>query len=89
MGEVSPQEEALLDRAIILTYKQKNITPDPGTQKNEPPLLEDLYKVLTGMEESAAMNLAARLEKFVKGSFRGIFDQHTNIDINNTFTVFH
>lgn len=88
MGEISPQEEALLDRAIILTYKQKNITPDPATQKNEPPLLEDLYKVLVGMEESAALNLAARLEKFVKGSFRGIFDQHTNIDISNTFTVF-
>ncbi|MCX6817036.1 MAG: ATP-binding protein [Candidatus Beckwithbacteria bacterium] len=88
MGQLSPQEEALLDRAIILTYKQKNITPDPGTQKNEPPLLEDLYKVLIGMEESAAENLAARLEKFVKGSFRGIFDQHTNINLQNTFTVF-
>ena len=88
MGELSPQEEALLDRAIILTYKQKGITPDPATQKREPPLLEDLYKVLIGMEETVAQNLSARLEKFVKGSFRGIFDQHTNIDINNTFTVF-
>lgn len=88
MGTLSPQEEALLDRAIILTYKGKNITPDPATQKNEPPLLEDLYKVLVGMEELPAENLAARLEKFVKGSFRGIFDQHTNINLNNTFTVF-
>jgi len=88
MGQLSPQEEALLDRAIILTYKQKGITPDPATQKKEPPLLEDLYKVLIGMEETAADSLAARLEKFVKGSFRGIFDQHTNVDITNTFTVF-
>ena len=88
MGQLSPQEEALLDRAIILTYKQKGITPDPSTQKKEPPLLEDLYKVLIGMEETAADSLAARLEKFVKGSFRGIFDQHTNVDITNTFTVF-
>lgn len=88
MGNLSPQEEALLDRAIILTYKGKGITPDPGTQKNEPPLLEDLYKVLIGMEEPAAENLASRLEKFVKGSFRGIFDQQTNINLNNTFTVF-
>jgi conjugal transfer ATP-binding protein TraC len=88
MGDLSPQEEALLDRSIILTYKQKGITPDPATQKKEPPLLEDLYKVLIGMEETAALNLAARLEKFVKGSFRGIFDQHTNVDIQNTFTVF-
>lgn len=88
MGQISPQEEALLDRAIILTYKQKGITPDPATQKNEPPLLEDLYKVLAGMEEPAAESLAARLEKYVKGSSRGVFDQHTNIDITSTFTVF-
>jgi len=88
MGTVSPQEEALLDRAIILTYKQKGITPDPATQKNEPPLLEDLYKTLIGMEEPVSETLAARLEKYVKGSFRGIFDQHTNIDLNNTFTAF-
>jgi len=88
MGSLSPQEEALLDRAIILTYKQKGITPDPATQKKEPPLIEDLYKVLIGMEEAPAESLAARLEKYVKGSFRGIFDQHTNIDIKNTFTVF-
>lgn len=88
MGSISPQEEALLDRAIILTYKQKGITPDPATQKNEPPLLEDLYKTLIGMEEPVAETLAARLEKFVKGSFRGIFDQHTNIDLDNTFTAF-
>ena len=88
MGNLTPQEEALLDRAIILTYKQKGITPDPDTQKKEPPLLEDLYKILIGMEETQAESLAARLEKFVKGSFRGIFDQHTNVDIKNTFTVF-
>jgi hypothetical protein len=88
MGQVTPQEEALLDRAIILTYKQKGITPDPGTQKKEPPLLEDLYKVLVGMEEAAAESLAARLEKYVKGSSRGVFDQQTNIDIKSTFTVF-
>ena len=88
MGNLTPQEEALLDRAIILTYKQKGITPEPATQKKEPPLLEDLYKVLIGMEETTAENLAARLEKYVKGSFRGIFDQHSNIDLQNTFVVF-
>jgi len=88
MGQLTPQEEALLDRSLILTYKQKGITPDPDTQKKEPPLLEDLYKALVGMEEPTAESLAARLEKFVKGSFRGIFDQPTNIEINNTFTVF-
>jgi len=47
-----------------------------------------LYKALIGMESADAQNLAARLEKFIKGSFRGIFDQKSNIDITNQFTVF-
>jgi len=50
--------------------------------------MEDLYKTLIGMETDIAMDLAARIEKFVKGSFIGIFDQQTNIAINNPFTVF-
>ena len=40
------------------------------------------------METSDAMDLAARLEKFVKGSYVGVFDQHTNVDLKNPFTVF-
>lgn len=88
MGKMTPEEEAVLDRALVLTYKQKGITPDPSTQKNEPPLLEDLYKVLIGMEEEQASSLAARLEKFIKGSLRGIFDQRSNVDIKNPFTAF-
>ena len=88
MGQISATEEAVLDRALILTYKMKGITPDPATQKKEPPLMEDLYKALRGMEEPEASSLADRIEKFVKGSFAGIFDQHSNIDIHNKFTVF-
>ncbi len=88
MGELSPTEDAMLDRALIAAYKAKGITPDPATQANEPPLMEDLYKALIGMESNDAQNLAARLEKFIKGSFRGIFDQKSNFDIQNQFTVF-
>ncbi len=88
MGQLSPSEEATLDRALVLTYKMKGITPDPATQKNEPPLMEDLYKALRGMEEPEAISLADRIEKFVKGSFAGIFDQHSNLDIKSPFTVF-
>ncbi|PWU23735.1 hypothetical protein C5B42_01760 [Candidatus Cerribacteria bacterium 'Amazon FNV 2010 28 9'] len=88
MGEMSPTEDAIIDRAIVAAYKTKGITHDPATQSNEPPLLEDLYKVLIGMETQESANLAARLEKFVKGSFRGIFDQKSNFDLTNKFTVF-
>ena len=42
-GNLSPIEVAVLDRALILTYKEKGISPDPSTHKRPPPLLEDLY----------------------------------------------
>jgi type IV secretory pathway VirB4 component len=88
LGEMTAQQEALLDRSLVATYKAKGITPDPATQTNEPPLMEDLYKTLIGMENKDADDLAARLEKFITGSFRGILDKPSNIDITNQFTVF-
>lgn len=88
MGKLTPTEEALLDRAFIATYRSKGITPDVSTQTKTPPLMEDLYKTLLGMEDPIARALADRIEKFIKGSFAGIFDQHTNIDLKNPFTVF-
>ena len=87
-GELSSSEDAVLDRALIATYKSKGITAEPTTQKNDPPIMEDLYKVLLGMEETEAHGLADRLERYIKGSLSGIFDQKSNIDIRNTFTVF-
>ncbi len=88
MGNMDPQEEALLDRALVMTYQMKGINRDPSTHKNEPPLMEDLYKVLNGMEESVARGLADRLEKYVKGSFQGIFSQKSNVNFGNQLTVF-
>lgn len=88
MGQMNPSEEAILDRALVATYKMKGITPDPLTQKKEPPLMEDLYKALVGMEEPQARSLADRIEKFVKGSFAGIIDQPSNVNLSNPFTVF-
>lgn len=88
LGEMSPTQEAIMDRAIVLCYKQKGITPNPSTYKNEPPILEDLYKTLLNMEEAEAKELAFRLEKYVKGGFSGLFNQQTNYDVQNKMTVF-
>lgn len=91
LGSLSATEAAILDRALKQTYQLKGITDDPKTQINPPggpPLMEDLYKVLVGMEEAAAMELSARLERFIKGSLTGIFSSQSNIDIKNSFTVF-
>ncbi|MBP9820241.1 ATP-binding protein, partial [Candidatus Woesebacteria bacterium] len=88
LGEMTAQQDALLDRALVAAYKAKGITPDPATQTNEPPLMEDVYKALIGMENEAANDVAARLEKYITGSFRGILDQKSNVDITKQLTVF-
>jgi hypothetical protein len=87
-GELDAEHDAILDRALIECYRQKGITTDPATQKKQPPLMEDLYKTLLGMETQPAKDLAYRLEKFIKGSAAGIFNQQSNFEINNPLTVF-
>jgi hypothetical protein len=89
LNGLSQAEEAILDRALMETYRLKGITTDPDTQMNtEPPVMEDLYKVLLGAAEPEARNLAERLERFIKGSMTGIFDKQSTININNKMTVF-
>jgi len=88
IGEMNPIEEATMNRALVLCYRQKGITEDPATHVMEPPRMEDLYRALIGMEESVSKTLAARLERYVMGGVKGIFDQQSNIDINAPVTVF-
>lgn len=88
LGDITPSQEAILDRVLVLTYKQKGIIQDIETHKNTPPLLEDLYKNFLGLETPEGIEMAARLEKFIRGSASGIFNQQSNFDIKNKFTVF-
>ena len=87
-GNLTNVEESILDRALILTYREKGITFDPATQKKAPPLLEDLYKVLKGMAETEAHDMSRRMEKYIIGSAAGVFNEASNFEINNPFTVF-
>lgn len=87
-GSISPEASAILDRALILTYKEKGITPDPSTHTKEAPLLEDLYKILNAMAEEEAHTMARVLEKYLRGSAAGVFDRKSTVNIKNTFTVF-
>jgi len=86
IGELSPQEKAILDRAIYETYAAKDITSDIKTHKNAPPTLGDLEQLLRGMEGGTGM--AQRLEKFTKGTFAGLFNQPTNVDMERGLVVF-
>jgi len=88
LGDMTPAQEALLDRAIVASYKQKGIMPDPLTYTKEPPILEDLYKILLNMEDENSRDLALRFEKYVKGGFADLFNQQANYDFSNDLTVF-
>jgi len=88
MGDLTAEEDAILDKALILTYQKKGITQDPITQTKEPPLLEDLYKVLIGMEQEVAKSMSFKFEKFIKGSASGIFNSQSNFNFKNKLTVF-
>lgn len=87
-GDLTPTQDAIIDKAIVLAYKQKGITDDPSTFTLPPPLLEDVYKILLGYETVEGQEIAYRLEKFIKGSASSIFNSQSNFKINNPYTVF-
>ncbi len=86
LGGLSPEEDALVDRAISETYALKDITGDADFTGAEPPLLSDFEQVLSGMEGSES--LLERLSKYIRGSWAGFINQPTNIDLKEQFTVF-
>ncbi|MDD5068153.1 MAG: DUF87 domain-containing protein [Candidatus Pacebacteria bacterium] len=86
LGGLSPEEDAVIDRAITETYALKDITADSDFSNIEPPLLSDFELVLAGME--GGESLAQRLTKFTKGTWAGFINKPTNIDINKKFVVF-
>ncbi|MDP3974948.1 MAG: ATP-binding protein [Candidatus Jorgensenbacteria bacterium] len=88
LGEVTAEEDALLDRAITETYASRDITAENfGSLKElNPPLLEDLQTVLHNTE--GGRSVATRLEKFVHGSYAGFTNAPTNIDVKNRLIVF-
>ncbi len=86
VGGLTPEEDALLDRALYDTYALKDITTDLTTHKNPPPLLADLESVLENL--SGAESLVRRLGKYTRGTFSGLFTKPTNFNLENGFIVF-
>jgi type IV secretory pathway VirB4 component len=86
LGGLTPEEDAILDRAITETYASRDITPDSDFSKAVPPILSDLELVLASME--GGESLAERLAKYTKGTWAGFINQPTNVDINKKFVVF-
>ena len=85
-GDLSQEEESIVDHSIRETYALKDITMEGGFDGAEPPLISDFALVLAGVE--GGENLAGRLQRYVTGSWSGFFNQPTNVDLNREFIVF-
>ena len=88
VGSLTSEERAVVDRALLLTYKEAKFTPRKNAKKQkevEYPLLKDFYNNLKAMKHK---DLCDRLERFVKGSLSTVFDSQTNISLDNRLIVF-
>jgi len=86
LGGLTPEEDAIIDKAITETYALKDITADTNFASVEPPLLSDFELVLSGMEGSES--LVNRLSKYTKGTWSGFMNRPTNVDMNKRLIVF-
>ena len=90
--DMNHEEKQLLDEALIRTYAEKGIThdndslidPDDPSKYKTMPLLEDVYNIL--MSSSDTKRLGNILNRLVHGSAK-TFNQHTNVDLSNPYTV--
>jgi hypothetical protein len=87
LGGINPMEEGIIDKALNDVYALKGITMEMIDPSNLPvPTMEDLHALLLNMEGAA--ELAQRLEKYTKGTYSGIFNKPTNIDVKSGLMVF-
>lgn len=87
LGTLTPAEDGILDKAILDTYALKGIsldTENPG--ELEPPTMHELVDVL--MTTEGGENMAKTLQKYTQGSYAGLFDQPTNVEVDNQMVVF-
>ncbi len=86
LGGLTTEQDSIVDRALIETYAKKDITSDADLATVEPPIIQDLEEVLEGMEGSD--ELVLKLKKYTEGTFSGLFNSPTNVDMKNQLVVF-
>ena len=86
LGDLTPEESAVLDEALIQTYAIKDITPESNASNVSPPVLSDLQNILEGL--TGAESMATRLRKYTQGTFAGFLNMPTNVSLDNSLVVF-
>lgn len=86
LGTMTAQEDSIMDRALLETFAKKDITATSDLATVEPPIMQDLLDVLEGM--MGADQLVLKLRKFTEGTFSGLFNAPTNVNMNNQLVIF-
>ncbi|OIO19649.1 MAG: conjugal transfer protein TraC [Candidatus Magasanikbacteria bacterium CG1_02_32_51] len=86
LGNLTSTEDSILDRALLETYAKKDITINSDLSTVEPPVMQDLVDILSGMD--GADNLVIRLKKYTDGTFAGLFNSPTNVNTSNQLVIF-
>lgn len=84
---LSAEEQSIVDNALWETYALKDITRGARWTKPEVPTLQDFYNITKDMD--GGKNVAVRLQRFVEGTFAGVFNRATNIDLDQQLIVFN
>jgi conjugal transfer ATP-binding protein TraC len=85
-GTLTTQEDAIVDRALLETFAKKDITAHSDLSQIDAPIMQDFKEVLEGMQ--GAEDLVIKLQKFTEGTFAGLFNSPTNVNMNNQLVVF-
>ncbi len=86
LGKVTTIEDSILDRALLETFAKKDIMPGADITKVEPPIMKDFQDILEGMEGTA--ELVIKLKKFSEGTFAGLLNSPTTVQMNNQLVIF-
>jgi len=86
LGDLNYEEDSIVDRALLETYAKKDITPESDLSNIEAPVMQDFQDVLEGMEGGDSLSL--RLKKYTEGTFSGLFNNPTNVRMDNQLVCF-
>ncbi|HTK60233.1 MAG TPA: ATP-binding protein [Candidatus Baltobacteraceae bacterium] len=85
-GEMSTAEDSIIDRALLETYAKKDIVPGVDLATVEPPIMSDFQQVLEGI--TGTENLQIKLRKYIDGTFAGLLNSPTTVELNNKLVIF-
>ncbi|MFH1392156.1 MAG: DUF87 domain-containing protein [bacterium] len=85
--KLTPEQDAIIDSALIQTYALKDIIPQESWQNKEMPTMSDFQTILNNID--GAEELGLRLKKYTEGTFSGFLNQPTNISTKNKLIVFN